>query len=467
MLKEAYYLHEQINLHIKRFFNLSDVNFFDKIELKFAPYYDCVNTKTKSIVIPVDISASSIFQDIYKVDFNQTQVTLYNRIPKPENWIAIPNDTEPVWYINENKTLMPAWNLFQNLFSLLTLKEEISSEKRDSHDRFIAEFSPRLEKNLLEVPVFNEACALLVAAAIGLETVNTPNFYLDNVIKKPFVVYSHDNDIILGNDKWTQMVRLYRFLKPVAHLKLPEFSNLKYFIVNASHPKAYYYNNILGMIDLERMHNSTSSFYFINGSFGRFGARSRLDIIPEIYNRIPEGWNVGMHYNYNTLLNKDLFYKQKSQLEKILGKNIVCGRAHYLRFNPEHSFQFLDDMGMKYDESVGYPDKIGYRCGIAGPFNPYDPQNNKKLDITEMPLTIMDSTLIEQYHDDPIKAFQKLLLHLDKIGGAVSILFHPGMFYNPEFPEAIKVYLNLQEAMYEMGATGTNCVSLIDSINKK
>jgi hypothetical protein len=212
------------------------------------------------------------------------------------------------------------------------------------------------------------------------------------------------------------------------------------------------------MIDVERMHNATSSFYFLNGSGGRFGARSGTKIISKVLDDIPAGWNVGMHYNYDTFLNEELFLQQKTELEKIIKRKIISGRAHYLRFDPTKSLDFFNRMGILYDESAGYPDKIGYRCGIAGPFNPYNSDTGEQLDILEFPLVVMDGTLVEQYPYDPVTIVEKMFLHISKIGGALTILFHPGMFNNPEVPETYKLYFDILDIISVIEARATNCI---------
>lgn len=452
MENKAEYLYEQIRLHISRFFQKQAIACIENTKINFIGMRECINAKEKSIVIPIDIENSLEPTDIYKVKFNDTEVTLWNKIDKPEGWNSIPSDNTPIWYINDYGSVMPAWNLFYNIYSLLTLDEEVKSKKRDEHDRFIANYSPRSNCNLLEVPAFNEACAMLVAASIGLANHNKPDLELNYIVKPPVVVLSHDCDILLGNDKWTQGVRLYRCIKPIIKCKPPKLKNIKYIMENFLNPKKYYFDNILGMIEIERMHRATSSFYFLNGTSGRFGSRSGIKIIPEILNNIPKGWNVGMHYNHDTLLNEEKFTTQKDELENVINNRLVTGRAHYLRFNPENSFEFLENMGILCDGSVGYPDKIGYRCGIAGPFNPYDAKHNKKLNMLELPLVIMDGTLIEEYPNSAEEVFKNMLVHLSKIGGAITILWHPGMFYNSEVPETFKLYLDILGITNEIGA---------------
>ncbi len=444
-LGEANYLWQQILQHTRRFFTREAVDMLKTAEVRFLPYAEAVHINKPVIAIPIDVNTSVYPQAPYKVPFNGTELTLWNPLPRPrgEGWTCRPSSDAPIWYRHDMGTLIPAWNIFANLFDLLTLREERENPLRDVHGRFVGSMSPRREANLLAVPAFNEGVAALVAACSGLYKQNNPRFDLEDLVQPPVLILSHDNDILRGNDMWTQSIRLLRIFQPLLSFKAPRLMNLWWMLRNTIYPKTFYLENIAGMVDVEKMLGYTSSFYFLNGSGGRFGARSGSALIPEALRQIPSEWPVGIHYNYDTLLDAERFNSQLAELCSYLDRPIVAGRAHYLRFDPEKSFSFLASMGICIDESVGYPDCIGYRCGIAGPFQPYDHLSGRSLSLWEVPLTIIESTLINQYPRDSVKVFQRLLDHISRIGGAVSLLFHPGLFFNPEFPETGGLYRRL------------------------
>jgi hypothetical protein len=213
--------------------------------------------------------------------------------------------------------------------------------------------------------------------------------------------------------------------------------------VNCLLPQRYYFDNVIGMIEIERMMGFTSSLYFLNGTGGRFGARSGSALISKLAGLTPKGWIFGIHYNYDTFNNEKNFSNQLKELESIIGANVSAGRAHYLRFDPAHSWNFLSKMGVMFDESLGYSDCIGYRAGIAGPFKPFDSQIEREIQLIEMPMVMMDTALITQYGENAVDAFEQHLRHLSIVGGALSLLFHPGYFHNPEYPESLGLYRRL------------------------
>ena len=461
----ANYLRDQFNQHISMFFTVEANLCIQKTKVLFGPFRDMASMREKAIAIPTDLPSSLMPHDILNLPFNGTQVTLWNKLPRPDGseWTCFPNEEAPVWYQHIKGTVLPAWNLFGNVFGLLTFREEMEIPTRDPHGRFIATMSPRFKTGLLEVPAFNEAVALIVAACRGLEKENRPAFDLANCVTPPAMILSHDVDILLGNDLWTQGARIYRMFAPLASMKPPEWANLKWIADNFTHPRRYYLNDIIRLLKAESIHGARSSFYILNGSGGRFGARNGSGMISEALRDIPEEWNTGIHYNYDTFLSRDRFEMQISELTDLLGRRPISGRGHYLRFDARETFRFLVDRGILCDETAGYPDRIGYRCGIAGPFQPFDETRKQAIPIWEIPLIIMEGTLIDQYQEKAFEAFSRILHHVSKVGGALSVLFHPGLYCNPEFPRAWGLYDKMLAAGAEGQAIGISCRDLMTS----
>jgi len=66
-----------------------------------------------------------------------------------------------------------------------------------------------------------------------------------------------------------------------------------------------------------------------------------------------------------------------------------------------------------------------------------------RLEVIELPLVFMDANLVEG--EDGYLSFKNLFGHLEKIGGVISVLFHPGTFANPERPDLEGLYLRILE----------------------
>lgn len=459
------YLWEQIINHVSLFYPSFTLDLIKNSEIVFVPFGDATQLRKSVIAIPTDIPTPLEPNDPYQVEFNGTCLTLWNRIVKPSGsgWKCLPDCDNPLWYCHRSGTILPAYNIFRNLFDLLTLREEKEIHTKDKFDRFPAEASPRYHRNLMEVPVFNEAVAALIAACEGIKKGGTPYFRIENNPAKVYLILSHDCDILLGNDVITQAIRAFRIIQPVFKGHLPKLINGWWLLRNAFKPKSFYFNDVLGLIEVEREYGYTSTFYMLNGTKGRYGARSGTKVISQINQVIPKNWPRGMHYNYDTLLDKEKFSSQKKEIENILQQEINCGRAHYLRFNSLKSWNLWAKQGIYCDESLGFP-LVGYRCGIAGVFMPFDTDKQTKIELFEVPLIIMDGSLVEQYPRDPVGACEKLIAHLSCLGGALSILWHPGQFNNPEFPEFIGLYRRILDRCRKYTFAGTSGLGLINNI---
>lgn len=453
---EILYLEETVRAHVHRFFTDAARMAFEAVPLRWCSMAEAAYPQEQALFIPTDVAPGAGPGDVWKVPFGATRLTLWHALPPPSTEWRLQDPSAPLWYVHTSGAVMPAWNLARTLFDLLTLKEETSCPERDAHDRFVGWMSPRAESGLLEAPIFNDSVAALVAACVGLQTSGVPNVVLaPGLVTPPVLVLSHDLDQLRGNDAWTQVVRLSRAVLPRGRA-FPQVRNAWLALVNAVLPRRYYFDNIVGMIAIERMLGFTSSLYFLNGTGGRFGARSGSGLISSVATVTPAGWDLGLHYNYDTHLEPEAFAAQRAELEALLGRRVAAGRAHYLRFDPARSWRFYVDMGIQADESLGYYDRIGYRAGIAGPFRPYDAGSGQALPLVEMPMVFMEGALVEQYPSDPAEAFERHLRHIAVVGGAVSLLFHPGQFHNPEHPETLGLYRRLLGSARLLGARSVN-----------
>ncbi len=450
---ESEYLRGQLLQHSRRFFAEEATSALESETVQFLPYADASSTRGKQIAIPVDVPIPPSPTDPWKVDFNGTVLTLWNRIPKPDDphWRAIPHDSQPVWYQHASGALIPAWNLFSNLFDLLTFGEESRTPQRDQHGRFSYRFSPRLNAGLLTVPAFNESAALLAASAISLPRMGQPSMHGDFLSGPPVVVLSHDCDILKGNDFITQAVRLVRIPQPITRGRLPRVGNLWWIARNAMTPRRYYASNVTGMMELERCFSYHSTFYWLNGTGGRFGARSPVSEIARLMKQLSPGWESGIHYNYDTFLDKERFAAQLAELQELSPHKVISGRAHYLRFDPFRSFDFIRQFGITVDESSGWADFVGYRNGLAGCFQPFDATRKRAMDMWEVPMVVMDLALATQHGPQAIPFVEQQLRHLSRIGGALTILFHPGQFFNPEHRITMGLYHDILKACRDAG----------------
>jgi len=403
------------------------------------------------IVLPSDISTPFSPQEPWQIPFNGTFLTLFNPLPRPGGeWQALPNETTPAWWRHPTGALTPAWNMLGNVYDLLSFREDAEIAVRDRHGRLPVAASPRTAAGIGKVPVVNEALALLLDAIAAMERGVLPTFRLDDLIETPALVLSHDCDSLRGDDVITQAIRVYRIFQPCFRGRAPQLGLLGKIFANYRHPYRYFLDDLFEMLAVERRFGYRSVMYVLNGTGGRFGARSGLGAVRKLLERVPPGWEIGIHYNYDTFHQPERFASQKAEIEALIGEAVTAGRAHYLRFDPRKSPAFVAEQGIRFDESIGWSSQNAYKAGIAAPFRPLNEAVGRRFEVIELPLVFMEANLVEG--EDGYLSFKNLFGHLEKIGGVISVLFHPGTFANPERPDLEGLYLRILEFANEARA---------------
>ena len=162
---------------------------------------------------------------------------------------------------------------------------------------------------------------------------------------------------------------------------------------------------------------------------------------PEVYERLRPrvieavaagGMEIGLHGSYTAAEDETRLAEEKRRLEALAG-SVRGQRYHYLRVDPPRNLAPLERLGFAYDSTLGYADGLGFRAGIAHPFRPWSLQEDRPLDLFEIPLAVMDVTLAEKrYLGLPARAaWDRIATLLDwaaEHGGGFAILWHTDRF---------------------------------------
>ena len=347
------------------------VRLLHNARIRVVPGESVRHARGPEILLPADISPPLTPQEPRQVPFNGTSLTLFNPLLRPgSEWQALPNEAAPAWWRHPTGALTPAWNMLGNVYDLLSFREDAEITARDRHGRLPVAASARTAAGIGKVPVVNEALALLLDAIAAMERGQAPIFRLDDLIEAPALVLSHDCDLLRGDDAITQAIRAYRIMQPCVRGRAPQLGLLGIIFANYRHPYRYFLDDLIKMLAVERRFGYRSVIYVLNGTGGRFGARSGLGAVRRLLERVPAGWEIGIHYNYDTFHQPGRFASQKAEIEALIGEAVTAGRAHYLHFDPRKSPAFVAEREIRFDESIGWSSQNGYKAGIAAPFRP-------------------------------------------------------------------------------------------------
>lgn len=158
------------------------------------------------------------------------------------------------------------------------------------------------------------------------------------------------------------------------------------------------------------------------------------------------GFETGIHPSMKTYIDAEQFIAEKTRLEETMGREVQSVRQHYLKFTAGKTVSIWEKAGMKYDSTLGFSRKTGFRNSVGFPFPLYNFGQDRVSTVTELPLILMDGTIAENRRLTTEQAFEKmkeLIRETKNATGAASILFHNSIADPIDFPGYKKIYARL------------------------
>jgi peptidoglycan/xylan/chitin deacetylase (PgdA/CDA1 family) len=339
----------------------------------------------------------------------------------------------------------------EKIWDLFTKKEDYNSKKLDNYDRL--SYKSTRQDNIV-IPSVSE---YLVKKGFQME-------YKDG--KKFAIFLSHDiDDINISN--W----QLFRSIIPYP-MQRDHLGSVRF--ISSFLKKEKPYLNFKKIIEIEKKYDATSSFFFLTTNEDIFGKKYQLEEIQdELHYIFNHECEIGLHTGFYSFGNLQKIKMEKEKLENICGKKVVGVRNHVYRFKIPETWKLLSEAGFEYDSTLGYYDMIGFRNGICHPFKPYDLNDNKIINIIEIPLCVVDVTMFSYMKLDAKKAWIKIKNLIDvveKLGGILTILWHNWTFSYPVSysglfgKEWTKLYEKILEYSYKKNAWFANGKNISDFI---
>jgi len=322
-------------------------------------------------------------------------------------------------------------DIIASIFFMITRYEEVILDKRDKYDRFLATDSLAYKGNFLSRPIVDEYINLLSSWISSLKVNIKRKKHWQN--RKFAACLTHDVDAVRKYNWYPPWRKILSLL--IKHRDIRKtLVNIKDYIKAKIGRDPY--DTFKYIIDLEERHGFKSSFYFLKEKDVERTQEHFLrnhNFISIIHYIKKRHFETGLHSNLNSYNNFKIIERAKQRLEKILKEGISGCRQHFLRFKVPDTWQIQEKVGFLYDTSLAFADHIGFRCGTCFPFQPFDIIKNRKLDIWELPLIVMDRTLQSPDYQglSPEEAKQEIIKFINitkNIGGVFTILWHNSSF---------------------------------------
>ena len=193
------------------------------------------------------------------------------------------------------------------------------------------------------------------------------------------------------------------------------------------------YNNIAAIRTWEQAAGIRSSLYMLSSDIVGDANYKLSELAHEwdVTSLIEQGWEIGFHPGFRTYADGEAFREEKVRFDDSIPGKKAGGRQHGLRFIAPHTWRHWEDCRFRYDSTMGFAEREGFRCGVCVPFRPFDVLENRTMDLWEIPLTLMDSTITKYRHFDAGQtrnAAGAILEQVRKHHGIFVLLWHNTTF---------------------------------------
>jgi|GEM_PF-3185565 len=191
-------------------------------------------------------------------------------------------------------------------------------------------------------------------------------------------------------------------------------------------------DNIRRLLEFESAQGVGATYFMMSGPCGLRRHSSRSDIRWSVSRKIAEevrqaGMTVGLHGSYYAR-ERNSYPDERARLEEAIRAPVTCHRNHYLRFGTTEVWSQLEAAGIRYDFSVGYASRMGFRAGTARPYPTFDLAHRRPSRVIAVPLLYMDAAHEDSNHAESFARFRVALEQVKAVQGCVSVLFHPELF---------------------------------------
>tara|TARA_B100000508_G_scaffold141079_1_gene146041 strand:+ start:9467 stop:10756 length:1290 start_codon:yes stop_codon:yes gene_type:complete len=137
--------------------------------------------------------------------------------------------------------------------------------------------------------------------------------------------------------------------------------------------------------------------------------------------------SVGLHPSYQSNESRSKLKKEKARIEEIVEEEVNLSRQHFLKIKTPHTYEELIACGFVDDYTMGFADVVGFRAGIARPFQWFNLKKDQVTELSIHPFAYMDGTLNEYMKlsiDEAKETVKELKQEVEMYGGNFISVWH-------------------------------------------
>ena len=293
-------------------------------------------------------------------------------------------------------------DIVYNSFFFISRAEELITNQRDEHGRFLAKYSILGQNNRLMIPMVDEYARMLMKMLdLPIPTPSFSQIYLTHDVDS-IANYRHLRGAIGGilRGQWRKVLASRRDIH-----NDPAFT-------------------FSWLIAQDKQVNCAKSIYFIKDTLGKGFDYPQYPLDGKDFKTTEQliknsGATIGWHGSY---------YGGDKAMRRLGDKDSELHRSHYLRCSIDR-MQELADMGVRDDFTMMFPDHVGFRLQTTRAVRWINPKTMTLTNLVLHPLTVMDCTLSNANYmnlseDEAYFECQRLFEKINQNSGEVVILWH-------------------------------------------
>lgn len=339
----------------------------------------------------------------------------------PQNPPFSKSDDIPILYPKIDQAL--SFDPLAACFYILSRYEEYTKTDRDEHQRFPAKASLQFELDILNVPIV-QIWANMLKEALKKK-------FKDLQFKERPFHFLPTFDIDMA---WSYKEKgLYRSIGSSLQSILKfDFPSLQERWQVATGTTKDPFDTFEYIAEQVKKHKHASIYFFLVGIHSTYDKNisPKNENFIQLIQSIASRYKVGLHPSYYS--DKHL-EKERNTLQEITNSPIEISRQHYVRLHLPSTYRHLLKHQIYADYSMGYPDHLGFRNGLAIPTPWYDLENEEQTALLIHPFQIMDVTLKNYLKKSPEQANEQIQSILDTVcsyGGTCISIWHNSSFDN-------------------------------------
>jgi len=357
---------------------------------------------------------------------------------------------DKVSHLSENVTYL-SFDLINFLFYYLSEEEYYHNHQRDNYSRLTFELS---QKSISEIeqPIVNMWGKWIDKWLIdSLLNIDKPYFKKCHWPNQAEIAISFSHDVDIVNKDFFNYWRTFVFylINRETTIKNFIFVFVRHIYLIVIKGKSIYNNYQFNRIKkFHKKNKIRATFNIISSKAGLLDNKNYLELAKnDIKELIEEGHEIGLHggFESKSYSIENTFIQEKKMLVKEIGYEVLSSRQHYLGFDINKTFLIQEKAGIEVDTSVGYPDVAGFKSGYTHPYHPWLIKKKRKSNLYELPLILMDGTLMSKTYSnlslsDAKKRFIFFFKIIKKYNGVLTVNWHQRIFSEGPYSDWMKLY---------------------------